>query len=147
MAHQARLVIGNNLDERSLLKKDLSNKSYKVLKCSYEFSKPVQENGQPCGHAAGGKIRLLLETSGNDDTLFSNWMLDTIRCEDGAIAFEVAKNARKNLFFKNAYCIYFGEDFDTQCDEQMLTEIHLSAEEISFGSGLRYYNNILDEKE
>jgi hypothetical protein len=148
MSHTAILIIGNNLDAKKILRKDFDkSNSYNLLKCNYNFVKPIQESGQPCGHAAGGQIRLLLETPGNGNTFFSDWMLATTDHKDGAIAFELTHNERKNIFFTRAYCIYLREVFDADSDEQMLTEVVLSAEKFSFGSGKCYYNVIWDDDE
>jgi hypothetical protein len=146
MAHTATLIIGNNLDANKILRKDFDkNNSYNLLRCNYNFVKPIQKSGRPCGHASGGQIRILLETLGNDNTFFSDWVLTTIEHKDGAIAFELPHNKRENLYFKRAYCVHFAEEFDEYSEEQMLTEIVLSAEKISFDSGLPYYNVIWDD--
>jgi hypothetical protein len=146
MAHKATLKIGSNLEKQSSLNLELNKDSYKVKKCNYYFSKPIQKSGKPSGHAVGGQIKLLLVTSSNDGTFFSDWMLTTIESKDGAIVFEVAKNARKTLYFKNAYCIYFEEDFNEDGDEQMLTKIVLSVEEIYYGHGKRYCCDLEDKE-
>jgi hypothetical protein len=147
MAHTAKLIIGNNLNTKTALGKEFDRNSHKILRCNYKFVKPIQENGQPCGHPVGGQISMILESSGNGDSFFSDWMLNTIHHKDGVIVFEVANNAKKNLFFKRAYCISLEEDFDAHGDGQMLTQIVISAEEITFDTGKSYCNNFIEKDE
>jgi len=116
----------------------LEGRTYKIITCEYKFAQPLDEIGQPCAHPMGGLVHLTIESPDNSDLFIHNWMLNATDHKDGTIAFTVVsagKPTTKILNFKRAYCVGLYECFDSGADAQMLTEIAISAAEISFGIG------------
>ena len=131
MAHQAQLKI--------------ERREYNVVECEYEFTQPVNENGQPSGRPSGGMIQLVVIAPDDNDLFLHEWMQSATVHKDGQIVFtivDVGNPSTKTLHFKRGYCIRLYEHFNTHSDGQMYTKITISAAEIAFGgSGNLIFKN------
>jgi len=112
----------------------LKSKEYNVIACEYEFTQPVKENGQPCGHPVCGLIRITIVSPDDNDLFLHDWMRSATDHKDGEIIFSVVDTGKpsvKTMHFKRGYCVRLRERFDPHANEQMLTRITISAAEIS----------------
>jgi len=122
----------------------LGNKEYNVIKCEYGFTQPIKENGLTAGLPSGSLILFTLVAPDDSDMSLHEWMQSAEGHKDGQVIFTVqnkTKLSNRTLHFKRAYCIRLYEYFDREDDKQMLTEITISAAEISFGNGKVVFKN------
>ncbi len=95
---------------------EIGNKSYKILRCDYEFSQECDENtGRPSGKPGGGKINITLDVHDDTDFTIHEWMRDTNTTKDGKLALIVNSNnveKKKTVSFKDAYCVKLIENFN-----------------------------------
>ncbi|WP_128330628.1 type VI secretion system tube protein TssD [Apibacter sp. HY039] len=123
-----------------LSKLELDGENYTVLKCEYEFNKPIDSTTKPSGEVTGGKIKLSIESSGNVGLL--EWIIAPDKEKDGSIIF-YRRDAMSKLLeiqFKKAYCINFKEEFNSVDNEPMCITLTIVARSLKFNH-LEYQND------
>jgi len=114
---------------------EVDGKKYRVVSCSYSMNQFVDDTGRPSSTVRAGTIDLVVEST--DDTMLFEWMCDSYMRKDGKITFnkrdEDAK--MKELEFKEAYMVHYGEAFSEGGVGSMLETFSLSAHTIKLGNG------------
>jgi len=121
MAHTAKLSI--------------QKEEFTLFELDYEFIQMMNENGQPAEKPAGGKITLVMPAPDDNTLLFHEWMASSTEHKDGTCTFSVmdtGKTSTKTMKFYHAYCTRLRE-YIKEKEEQMLIEITLYAQSITFG--------------
>ncbi|HOY32295.1 MAG TPA: type VI secretion system tube protein TssD [Bacteroidales bacterium] len=94
---------------------EIGNKSYKILRCDYEFNQECDETGRPSGKTGGGKINISLDVPDDTDFTLHEWMRDINTTKDGKLTLIVNANnveKKKTVSFKDAYCVKLIECFN-----------------------------------
>ena len=121
MAHTAKL--------------SLQKEEFNLFELDYEFTQQMNENGQPAGNTRRGNITMVMPSPDDNTLLFHEWMTAPNEHKDGTCTFsvmETGKTSTKTMKFYHAYCIRLRE-YIKEKNDQMLTEITLSAKVITFG--------------
>jgi hypothetical protein len=119
---------------------DLEGENYAVLKCSYQFDKPVDTTTKPTGEVRGGRIKLTIESRGNTGLL--DWIIAPEKEKDGLITF-YKRDAMSRLLeiqFKKAHCIQFKEKFNAIDTNPMRIALTISARTLKFNH-LEFHND------
>ena len=105
-----------------------------VLACDYGLHQDVDATGRPSSITRGGTINLVLEAT--DDTKFFEWMTNSFEHKDGTITFfKRDTDAKlKEIEFKDAYLVGFGEQFDHEGSTPFRQAITISTKELTMGS-------------
>jgi hypothetical protein len=115
-----------------LAKLTLDAETYIVLKCSYQFDKPIDSTTKPSGEVRGGKIKLSIESRGNMGLL--EWVLSPEKEKDGTITF-FRRDGMSRLLeiqFNKAQCIKFKEKFNSIDSAPMFITFTLVAKNLKF---------------
>ena len=123
MAHTAKLQI--------------QKQEFNLFELNYEFIQPMNDNGQPAGKPCCGNITLVMASPDNNNLFLHEWMASPTEHKDGTCVFSVmdtGKTSTKTMKFYHAYCTRLRE-YIKEKDDQMLTEITLTAKAITFGEG------------
>ena len=113
---------------------------YGIVECEYEFSQAVDDTGKPTTRTMGGTIRFVMPATSDDDQFFYKWMFNKTAVYSGTFRFCVFSNDNrrryKTIEFKNAYCIRLKDYFNDHDSKLMYTDVTISAEALSIGTGL-----------
>ena len=114
---------------------EVSGKKLVVKHCSYDLTQEVDATGRPSSITRGGRIRLIVESTGETD-LFE-WMVNNFERKDGTVTFfkRDSDAELKKLNFKEGYLVKFEESFDSDDKSPMTVAFTISARELSMGSG------------
>ena len=98
----------------------------KVLQCSFSFQQASDYRGKPSESPRGGKIHLVVESTGETNLL--SWMLGHNIVKDGKIIFTKRdeSSSMKTIEFKEAYCLQYQEFFDHETNEPMRINVVIS---------------------
>ena len=112
-----------------------SNEPYKILSCSYGFSRATDQSGKPQTLIHGGMIHVSVTTSG--DTSLSDWMFEIYGYKNGTIEFykDDADAVAKTLEFTNASLVEYSESYSAGGGMPMTANLSISAEIIKIGQG------------
>ena len=101
-----------------------------VLRCSFTFEQGSDTTGRPSQKPKGGQLTVLIESTNKTD--FLEWMISPNMIKDGEVIFYKRDNmsSLKTIKFKDAYCLFYQEDFDAVSNEPLKTRIVISAKEI-----------------
>lgn len=114
---------------------------YRVIKCSYEMTRKVDDYGKPITGVTAGKISVTIES--RKDSPFAVWMTSPKLRKEGKLVFEdpTEDAALKELIFKEAYMVEYKEEFGTdEVDKGMIESFTISAQEIEIGEA-KHKNN------
>ena len=114
---------------------EVAGKKMVVKHCSYDLTQEVDATGRPSSITRGGRIRLVVEATGETD-LFE-WMVNNFERKDGTVTFfkRDSDAELKKLNFKEGYLVKFEESFDSDDKSPMTVAFTISARELSMGSG------------
>lgn len=114
-------------------KLEIDGTSYRVLSCSYQLERDIDQFGKPTSGVRGGTIAVSIESS--SDTSFIEWMVTPKTRKAGKIIFEKTDEdaSLKELEFEDAYLISQGEGFGSQGSTGMVESIIISAKKIIMG--------------
>jgi hypothetical protein len=109
-------------------------KNVTVLQATYEFSQPIDMYQRPKSRVEGGIITLEVES--DNKTVLASWMLSNTMQKSGEIIFSKRDSGAslKTITFKDAYCVYYKESFNSDSDKPMTIQLKLSAKEIIVNS-------------
>ncbi|WP_299313584.1 type VI secretion system tube protein TssD [uncultured Aquimarina sp.] len=113
MAFQAKLCI--NDQERN------------VLDSTFLYQQLIDSNGRPKTSIQDGKIRVLIESTKNDE-LFYDWMFSTHTMYNGYVRF-YKRDGFSKLFdfeFANCHCVHLEEKFNAEGNSPLKMELVLS---------------------
>ncbi len=121
-------------------KLQLDSEEMNVLHCGYRFMQVTDRTGLPTGTPTGGKIDLLVESTGTTD-LFE-WMVNPTQVKSGVITFFRIDmfSKLKTLEFKDAFCVDFYETFDHTGERPMQVHLTLSAHGLKLND-IEFYND------
>lgn len=113
----------------------VGGKELNVLHCSYDLHQEVDATGRPSTVTRGGKIKLLVESTG--DSFFFEWMCNNFDRKDGVISFlkRDTDAKMKEIEFKEGYLIKYEESFEATNTVPMTETFTISAKEIKVGNG------------
>ena len=113
---------------------EVAGKKLVVKHCSYDLTQEVDATGRPFAITRGGRIRLVVESTGETD-LFE-WMVNNFERKDGTITFfkRDTDSKLKELSFKEGYLVKFEESFDADNPNPMTVTFTISARELSMGN-------------
>jgi len=114
MSFKAELTFDNN---------DGASKSegYNVLECSWEFNVATDRKGKRTENLKGGQISVTLESSRHFN--FMSW-IQSGDDKDGQIYFaKSGESVQYKIFFYEADCIHYSEEFMAGSKMQMITRI------------------------
>lgn len=114
---------------------EISGRNYNILELDYSLFKETGLNGMPSSVVRGGKINMVLES--NDNAFFFEWMCNSFEKKDGSILLKKRDEdpIMKEIRFKNAYLVSYGEKLKSSSTDPLTESITLSAMEISIGNG------------
>ncbi len=113
---------------------EFDDKQYRLLQWNIRINQQTDRTGRPVSNPEGGKITAILEST--SDTEFFDWVSSPDMLKSGKITFQRRDNTSslKTFEFKDAYCIDYSEDFDSEGSSPMKIKITLSAQNIKCGS-------------
>jgi hypothetical protein len=113
---------------------EVAGKKLNVKHCSYDLTQEVDATGRPSAITRGGRIRLIVESTGETD-LFE-WMVNSFERKDGTVTFYKRDTdaVSKKLSFKEGYLVKFEESFDADNQNPMTVAFTISARELSMGN-------------
>jgi hypothetical protein len=113
---------------------EVAGKKLVVKHCSYDLTQEVDATGRPSAITRGGRIRLVVESTGETD-LFE-WMVNSFERKDGTVTFYKRDTDAKSkeLSFKEGYLVKFEESFDADSQNPMTVAFTISARELSMGN-------------
>lgn len=113
---------------------EVAGKKMVVKHCSYDLTQEVDATGRPSAITRGGRIRLLVESTGETD-LFE-WMVNNFERKDGSVTFYKRDSDAKlkELKFKEGYLVKFEENFDADNQNPMTIAFTISARSLEQGS-------------
>lgn len=113
----------------------VGGKEVNVLSCKYTLKQETDPTGRPSSVARGGKIELLVESTG--DTGFFEWMCNNFERKDGSVVYikRDSDATLKELTFKEAYMVEYQESFEASGDLPVREHFVLSAKSIKLGNG------------
>jgi hypothetical protein len=113
---------------------EVAGKKLVVKHCSYDLTQEVDATGRPSAITRGGRIRLVVESTGETD-LFE-WMVNNFERKDGTITFykRDTDSKLKELSFKEGYLVKFEESFDADNPNPMTVTFTISARELIMGN-------------
>jgi hypothetical protein len=114
---------------------EVAGKKMVVKHCSYDLTQEVDATGRPSAITRGGRIRLVVESTGDTD-LFE-WMVNNFERKDGSITFYKRDSdaTQKVVKFKEGYLVKFEESFDADDKDPMTIAFTISARELNVGNG------------
>lgn len=108
-----------------------SGPEYNVLNAEYSLQRQIDgHTNRPNGRLIGGIIDLTIESQHSN--VFISWITNT-EVKNGLLEFnrrDSAGRSQRNILFKNTYCIYLKELFNSIGSTPMLTKVTLSAHEL-----------------
>ena len=115
--------------------------NYNILKFSFSLFQQVDGAGRPTSIPKGGVLHFTLESS--SDIKVIEWMLSPTMTKSGSMIFskrESEGGSMRSMYFNDAYCVNYHEEFDAVNTQPMYFEITLSARLINFGGSLQLEN-------
>ena len=111
---------------------EIEGKKYNVLEFNYKLHQESGKNGYPCGNVSGGHITLVLE-SDKDISAF-DWAKSADVQKEGIIKFynQDGMSLFKKLNFREAYCLHFKEEFNSNGKTAMRHTIEISPGDANF---------------
>lgn len=110
----------------------LSDKSWRILRYSFDFYQPIDNTGFPTGVTSGGIINILVESTGNDDQLIELALAPNRPISGSFNLQEFEGKTLKKVEFKDAHIIYYKEIFEALSDAtNAQVEFKLSCREIT----------------
>ena len=109
---------------------------FRVLSCSYNVYRAVDEMGRPTSATVGGEINITVESTENN--LFFEHICVGEMLKEGTVVFykRSEESTMRELSFKNAFISSFSETFDHSGESgAMVLSISLSAQVMSMGNG------------
>ncbi len=119
---------------------NIEDQEIKVLQCRYQFSQDIDHKGKPSARPQGGRITVLVESTG--DNFLVDWATSETQIKNGSIVFYKRDSmaTMKKVEFTDAYCVEFAEEFNATGKEPLQIELVLSAKELSFGGSSGHKN-------
>ena len=119
---------------------DHLRKEYNVLEFEYDIYQPLSDKGSPTAHPMGGILSFTINSLGNDDTTFQDWMLGKQKFLDGYFEFPIADQSKpvkiRKIKFERAKCINLYEYFSEHNAEHMQMKLRISPTKVDFGGGV-----------
>lgn len=112
-----------------------AGKDYHVLDCKYDLHQEVDKTGRPSSVKRGGRISLMVESTGEND-LFE-WKCDNYATKEGSGIYSKRDSdaTMKEPKLKDAYMVFYNEKFSASTEAPMRISFTLSAREITLGNG------------
>ncbi len=113
---------------------EFDDKQYRLLKWNLRINQQTDRSGRPVSNPEGGRITALVESTSEID--FFEWIASPDMVKSGKISFQRRDNTSslKTFEFKDAYCIDYSEDFDSEGTSPMKIKVTLSAKKIKCGN-------------
>lgn len=114
---------------------EINSKKFNVLHVHYNLYQETDATGRPSSVVRGGKIEVTVESTG--ETTLYELMIEDFTTKEGKITYMKRESDAKlkELEFKDAYVVAYGENYDHVGMNALVESITISANEIKMGSG------------
>ncbi len=123
-----------------LAKLKINNVEYNVLSLKWDIEQNFDDTGLPVERTQAGQIKVTYEST--KDTEIISWALSNRGLKNGELILynRDSVSTFRKIEFKDAYCVNFSEQFDNINNEPLLSEILISARELTIKDA-KHVNN------
>ena len=123
-----------------LSKLKIDNIEYNVLMLDYSIEQSDDGTGLPNERTQAGKILVRIES--NKGTELHEWAMSNKALKNGELILynRDSVSTFRKVEFKGAYCLKFREQFDSNDDQPLFSEILISARELDV-KGAKFVND------